>query len=118
MGYEGMDVSSLFNAPRRKAARLPSRAVPVQITLPELGSGALEEVDDSLRLWLADGTSMLVPKSAVRVVSRNGRSVTVDWCAERVHLEFSGTVLAWKASMIMGSEQAAPNERERGLASQ
>jgi hypothetical protein len=91
--------------------------VPVQIAIPKLGAGALEEVDDSLRLWVADGTSMLVPKSAVRLVSRDGRSVTVDWCAERVHLEFSGTILAWKASMMMSSDEGATHERQPELAS-
>ncbi|MGF1665654.1 MAG: hypothetical protein ACFCVC_05210 [Acidimicrobiia bacterium] len=84
--------------------------------MPRLGSAALEDAGDSLRLWLPDGSSMLVPKSAVRVVSRRGQSVKVDWNAERVHMEFSGTIAAWRASVMMTAGEDSATEREPHLA--
>ena len=116
MGYQGLDVSSRFHAPRGPVGGPPTHAVDVEIVLPRLGSAALEDVGDSLRLWPSDGTSMLVPMSTVRVVSRRGQSVKVDWNAERVDMEFSGTIAAWRASVMMTGGEEAAAEREPELA--
>jgi hypothetical protein len=58
MGYHGLDVSSLFHAPRGAGGGPPTHAVEVEIVLPRLGTAALEDAGDSLRLWISDGTSI------------------------------------------------------------
>jgi hypothetical protein len=116
MGYQGVVVSTLFHPPRGANGGPPAHAVEVEIVLPRLGSAALEDAGDSLRLWLSDGTSMLVPKSTVSVVSRRGQSVKVDWNTERVHMEFSGTIAAWRASVMMTAVEEKLPERQPELA--